>query len=110
MRLLTIVPTMGNESNGEPALVIGSVAIASTTAMLAALTSPNTVKPPFCVSRFALLSARLMNHCELALFGSEPSLAMAIVPRLFERVTLNSLMTGAFDGTVATDPVVSSHA
>ena len=54
---------------------------------------PNTVKPPFCLSRFAPLAARLKNHWLVALLGSVPSFAMAMVPRAL--VTLNSFFTAA---------------
>ena len=44
-------------------------------------TRPKTVKPPFWLSRFSELSARLKNHWLVALLGSLPSFAIAIVPR-----------------------------
>src|SRR5436190_22417650 len=57
-------------------------------------TRPNTVNPPFCVSRFAALFAKLKNHWELAELGSPPAFAMAIVPYtlLKNRPTANSLV------------------
>src|SRR5438105_3785093 len=88
----------GKLSNGEPALTICFAAIASTTCMPFPTTWPNTVNPPFWLSRFAELSARLKNHWLVALLGSPPSLAMAIVPRRLERVGLNSLTTGGLAG------------
>ena len=44
-------------------------------------TRPKAVKPPFWLSRFSELSARLKNHWLVALLGSLPSFAIAIVPR-----------------------------
>ena len=68
-------------------------AMASITASPSELTMcPNTVKPPFWASRLAELSARLKNHWSVALLGSEPTRAIAIVPRTFE--SLNSFATG----------------
>ena len=87
-------------STGEQpvALTKGSCASWSTVAMLGAVTRPKTVKPPFCASRLALLSARLTNHWLVALFGLPPSLAIATVARTLERVGLNSLTTGGSVG------------
>ena len=62
-------------------------------------TRPKTVNPPFWASRLAELSARLKNHWLVALLGSLPSLAMAIVPRTLLAAPLpagfGSLTTGA---------------
>jgi hypothetical protein len=48
------------------------------------------------------------NHWLVALFGSPPTLAMATVPRTFDRVALNSLTTGPRDTTVGQHPL-SGH-
>ena len=48
------------------------------------VTSPNTVKPPFCTSRLALLLPMLMNHWLVALLTLPGSFAIAIVPRTLE--------------------------
>lgn len=89
-----VVPFSGAnaEFRDEPS-AFGSAAIASTLLKVLLTTWPKTVNPPFWLSRFALLSARLKNHSLVALLGSPPSLAIAIVPRRFERVALNSLGT-----------------
>src|SRR5262249_27874716 len=62
-------------------------------------TLPKTVKPPFWLSRLLELSPRLKKNWSVALLGSPPSLAMAIVPRMLERLTGSaSLGTGGFVG------------
>ena len=78
-------------------VVTGAAAILSITARLDAFaTRPNTVNPPFCVSSCDALLARLKNHWLVALFGSLPSFAIAMVPRVLE--TLNSFCTAASAG------------
>ena len=67
-------------------------------------TRPKTVKPPFCVSRLAELSARLKNHWLVALLGSEPSLAMAIVPRTL----LAALVPDGFGSLTTGSPELTS--
>src|SRR5260221_14532801 len=64
-------------------------------------TRPKTVKPPFWLSRLALLLARLKNHWEVAEFGSPPTLAIAMVPKVLvrRRPTLNSFVIGPNVGT-----------
>src|SRR4051812_30731253 len=59
--------------------------VASTQVMPSPATLPKTVNPPLLESR-KVLSARLTNHSSVALFGSPPSFAMAIVPFKFDRV------------------------
>src|SRR6185369_12017396 len=91
--------TTGSSVNGEPAFTLGNAAMRSATTIPGAVTRANTVKPPFCASRFAELLPMLMNHWLVALLGSPPSLAMATVPRTFGRVVLNSLVTVPRDVT-----------
>src|SRR5947209_4786199 len=70
-----------------------------------------TVKPPFCESRLPWLSARLKKNWLVALLGSEPNLAIAIVPRVLTGGWVagavgaggNSFLT---DGPVATGVIV----
>src|SRR5438445_9820635 len=57
-------------------------------------TLPKTVKPPFWFwLRIFVLSARLKKNWLLALFGSPPCLAMAMVPSTFGRLASNSFGT-----------------
>ena len=81
--------------------------MASTAAMPPPSTRPKAVKPPFWLSRLlgfagSLLLARLKNHWFVALFGSPPNFAIAMVPRAF--VLPGSLFTGDFAGIVVGVP------
>ena len=78
-------------------LKVVMAAMASTTVMPPLTTSPNTVNPPFCTSRFALLFARLMYHWLVALLTLPESFAIAIVPRRFD--SSGSLVMAAFSVT-----------
>src|SRR5947209_14920225 len=61
--------------------VIVAAARVLITSWSAALTIlPKTVKPPFCLSRLDELSARLKKNWSVALLGSLPTFAIAIVP------------------------------
>jgi hypothetical protein len=91
----------GMSLNGALHRSRGNAASASTTAIDVAVTRPNTVKPPFCASRFLLLSARLTNHSLVALSGRFSSLAIATVPRRLLREALNSFLTCAPVGMCA---------
>src|SRR5438105_4479147 len=72
---------------------VGSAAMLSTMRWLkpSAMVA-KTVKPPFWESRLLALLARLKKNWLVALLGSEPTLAMAIVPRVLTGVV------GAGDG------------
>ncbi len=79
--------------------------MASTAVMPPPSTRPKAVKPPFWVSScgpgfcVALLLERLKNHWFVALLGSLPNYAIAIVPRTL--VLPGSLTTVANCGTLS---------
>jgi hypothetical protein len=75
---------------------LGRPSIVSTTTSVLLITLPNTVNPPFCLSRLAELFPMLKKNSLVALLGSPFNFAIAIVPRLLERVALNSFLIGGW--------------
>ena len=81
-----------NDKTKTP-LVRMSTEEGAVTLLLRGDAAPQTVNPPFCMSRLWLLSPRLKKNWFVAEFGSPACLAMAMLPRVL--LMLNSLTTGA---------------